>query len=313
MGANEVDISLPELQLSQENARLKVELRRQKELYENSNMELIKTMVESEQQAKQLKKLNQFIGKAFLNTIQIIQTLIELREPGYLDHSRRVAELSRLIAKKCNCQKNLAEQIHIAARIHEIGKIGIPDSILKSAPEELSEKELQLYSSHNTIGAAVLENIPGFKMVNAIIKHLRENMDGSGQPDGLKGDQIPAGSRILSMVDYFDTLFFINQEAKTPEEALKGVFSKVDTLFDARIFPHLQEVVAEKYSKADRPDDKKIHLSELKEGMVLSRDLKTITNVLLLPKDKKVTRSHLKKIVKYQKIDPIASGVYIYN
>jgi len=81
-------------ELHEENQRLRAELKQQEKLYEQAHLELIQHMVESERQAKELKRLNSLLTKAYLNTIEIIQRLIELREPGYTEHANRVAEIS---------------------------------------------------------------------------------------------------------------------------------------------------------------------------------------------------------------------------
>ncbi len=297
--------------LRSENERLRAELKQQEKLYEQSHLELIQYMVESERQAKELKRLNSLLTKAYLNTIEIIQRLIELREPGYTQHANRVAEMARAIALKLQVSRVEAQQIYIAARIHEIGKISIPDDVLRKPVDELSEEEKRLRFNHYQIGANLLESIPSFHKVSTYIRAIGEHVDGSGYPEGLSGEAIPLGARIIAIVNHWDSLFFMVQRVATPLEGLQEVERYVGSRYDAQIYPLLHAEVLRRYSEADAPSERQLRVSELEEGMVLSRDLKTVTNVLLVPAGTQLTAAVIQKIHRYQNIDPIAGGVYV--
>ena len=297
--------------LREENERLRAELKQQEKLYEQSHLELIQYMVESERQAKELKRLNALLTKAYLNTIEIIQRLIELREPGYTQHANRVAEISRSIALKLRVSRVEAQQIFIAARIHEIGKISIPDKILHKPVHELNEEEKRVRFNHYQIGANLLTTIPSFHKISTYIRAIGEHVDGSGFPEGLSGDVIPLGSRIIAIVNHWDSLFFVVQQVATPLEGLMEVERYVGSWYDPQIYPLLHAEVLRRYSEADVPAEKQLRVSDLEEGMVLSRDLKTVTNVLLVPTGTRLSQEIIRKIQQYQNIDPIAGGVYV--
>ncbi len=297
--------------LQEENARLRAELKQQEKLYEQAHLELIQHVVDSERQAKELKRLNSLLTKAYLNTIEIIQRLIELREPGYTQHANRVAEISRAIALTLKVGRVEAQQIYIAARIHEIGKISIPDAILKRPLDELSDEEKQLRFNHYLIGSNLLNNIPSFHKVSQYIRSIGEHVDGTGLPDGLEGDKIPIGSRIIAMVNHWDSLFFMVQKVRTPLEGLKEIEKYLGTRYDSHLFPLLHAEVLKRFKEQDAPTERHVCVLELQEGMVLSRDLKTMTNVLLVPAGTRLTHSIIHKIQQYQQVDPIAGGVYI--
>ncbi len=298
-------------QLRNENERLRAELKQQEKRYEQSHLELIQYMIESERQAKELKRLNSLLTRAYLNTIEIIQRLIELREPGYTAHANRVADVARTIALKLKISRVEAQQIFIAARIHEIGKISIPDDVLRKSLDELSDEEKRLRFNHYQIGANLLATIPSFQKVSTYIRAIGEHVDGSGFPDGLQGEAIPLGSRIIALVNHWDSLFFVVQRVATPLEGLQEVERFVGSYYDAAIFPLLHAEVLRRYSEMDAPSEKQLRVTELKEGMELSRDLKTVTNVLLVPAGTILSASIIQKIQRYQNIDPIAGGVYV--
>lgn len=300
-------------QLLEENLELKARLRRQEELYENSNMELLKIMVESERQAKELKKLNSLLKKSFLNTIEIIQNVIEIRDPGSKDHAERVARGAYFIARRLIGKNAEAQKIMIAAKIHEIGKIAIPQEILAQNDLEMSDHDRKLYRRYPILGAACLEEVERFKEVARIIKHQMERFDGRGLPDGLQGEEIPIGSRIIAIADALDTIFFMMQKHNTIVDALNEIQGDLGSKFDGQLFPHLYAFAMESYGVNESPRDRKISFQQLTPGMVLSRDLRTITNALLLPLGTKLTDALIEKLLKHQNIDPINGGIYVLN
>lgn len=300
-------------ELLTEIEELRAKLKRQEELYESSNMELIKWMVQSERQAKDLRRLNAVLKRTFLDTIEIIQNIIEIKDPGSKDHAERVAKMSHFIGEKVLDKKGEVQKIVIAAKIHEVGKIAIPEEILHKDMFQRTEQENRLYNRYPQLGAACLEEVERFRDIARIIQHQKEWMNGEGQPDGLAGEEIPLGSRILAIADNFDTLYFMVQKYDTAAETLTEIQQHLGTRFDPALFPHLYAYVMQHYADNNRPKDRKISLHELKPGMVLSRDLTTVSNVLLLPKGTTFTEDIINKLLKHQHIDPIGGGVYILN
>lgn len=122
-------------------------------------------------------------------------------------HIRRLGLYSELLAKKLGWDENECEEIRIAAPMHDIGKIGIPDSILKK-PGKLSEAEFEVMKTHPAIGGRILSNSksPLVEMARDICIGHHERWDGSGYPDGLSGEDIPICARIVAIVDVFDAL-----------------------------------------------------------------------------------------------------------
>lgn len=309
---NALDVQSSEA-LLQENLQLKSELKRQKQLYEQSHVELIKQMVESEVAARKIGQSNKLIRRTLVATINVLQRVIDLREPGYLEHSTRVGDLCRAIALGLQESPAVVSQIHFAALVHEIGKMSLPDRILKKPRSELKEGEITLLRNQYVIGAQTLAQVAHFQEISRVIKHVRENVDGTGLPEGLAGKDIPLGSRIIALADFFDTSFFISQEYSTIEQTLTAIRGHCGRLFDEQLFGLLQNEVHQRFSAADRPRDVKVLMAELIPGMRISRDLLTVTGVLLTPRDTELTQRLIDKISSYQTIDPIKSGVYIYK
>jgi diguanylate cyclase (GGDEF)-like protein/putative nucleotidyltransferase with HDIG domain len=121
------------------------------------------------------------------------------------EHSERVAELSMQVARSLGLDAREAERVRAAALLHDIGKVGIPDDILRKGGE-LSEQEWQTMRGHPLIGERIVRSMPGLGPVARIIRHEHERWDGSGYPDGLSGEEIPIGARIVLACDAYNAM-----------------------------------------------------------------------------------------------------------
>ena len=121
------------------------------------------------------------------------------------EHSERVAELSSRVALSLGLDEREAERVRTAALLHDIGKVGIPDDILRKGGE-LTEQEWLTMRGHPMIGERIVRSMPGLGPVARIIRHEHERWDGSGYPDALKGDEIPIGARIVLACDAYHAM-----------------------------------------------------------------------------------------------------------
>jgi len=151
-----------------------------------------------------------FRGRYHLHdsTRQLLEQLadiVDLRDPYTGGHSRRVAEYTAQILRQLNLTGHDADLIITAARIHDIGKIGIPDAVLNK-PGRLTDDERRVMELHPVLGANLLLRYPDFARGVAIVRHHHERLDGAGYPDGLAGDAIPFGARVIAVADTWDAL-----------------------------------------------------------------------------------------------------------
>ena len=131
--------------------------------------------------------------------------IVDLRDPYTGGHSRRVAEYTCQILRQINLSGHDADLIATAARIHDIGKIGIPDAVLNK-PGRLTDEERLTMEQHPVLGANLLLRYPDFTRGVAIVRHHHERLDGKGYPDGLIGQDIPFGARVIAVADTWDAL-----------------------------------------------------------------------------------------------------------
>lgn len=133
---------------------------------------------------------------------------VDAKDPQTFNHSLEVAEISQILALKLGFNKDKAQIIHVAAHLHDIGKIGIPDGILQKK-EPLNEVEWHWIKKHPDIGARILRPVIQFNNQDGIsdmVRHHHERFDGTGYPCGLKGFEIPIGARIIAVADTLSAL-----------------------------------------------------------------------------------------------------------
>lgn len=130
---------------------------------------------------------------------------IEARDEYTRFHSSRVAELSRKIGRKLDLPHRSIDILYAAATVHDVGKIGIPESILNK-PAPLTSREYKVIATHPIIGAAILKPIAALKSLVPVVYHHHERFDGRGYPNALKGEEIPLLSRIISVADSFEAM-----------------------------------------------------------------------------------------------------------
>jgi putative nucleotidyltransferase with HDIG domain len=140
-----------------------------------------------------------------LRSILILGTIIEARDPYTGGHVWRVAEYSSLLAQKAGLSKDDMLKAYMCGYVHDIGKIGIPDSILNKTTS-LTKEEFELIKTHTTIGGEILKAHPLSDLVMDAVVHHHERIDGKGYPDRLEGDRIDFITRIISVSDTFDAI-----------------------------------------------------------------------------------------------------------
>ncbi len=142
---------------------------------------------------------------AYLEFVETMANVLDARDPYTAGHSLRVAGYAHAIACEMGMSAHQAEEIRIAAQLHDMGKIGLPDAVLQK-PGTLTPEEYGLIKLHPQIGRRMLEKVAGFSQLLDIVELHHENYDGTGYPYKLSGDRIPLGVRIVHVADAFDAM-----------------------------------------------------------------------------------------------------------
>lgn len=152
-----------------------------------------------------LKRQQEKVEHLFYQTASAFMGAIESKDVYTLGHSDRVANYAKAIAKTCGKSDSECNEIFYAALLHDVGKVGLPESILNKG-RNLNEEELKIYRRKTTIGADILTNITDYPYLKEGAHYHHERYDGSGYPEHLKGDEIPEVARIIAVADYYDNM-----------------------------------------------------------------------------------------------------------
>ncbi len=180
-----------------------------------------------------LKKAAEENHALFLGSIQMLAGAVDEKDPYTRGHSDRVTRYSILIATEMGLKKEEIEKIRISAQLHDVGKIGIEDRILKK-PGALTPEEFEIMKTHTTKGAAILRPVEMLREMLPGIELHHESLDGRGYPYGLKGDEIPLLPRVIMVADTFDAMTTNRpyQAAMDPEYVIRIINSLATTKFD---------------------------------------------------------------------------------
>ena len=166
---------------------------------------LIESGLKSVSQMRTINNINQNLEKAYMDSIEILRHTVEAKDPYTKGHSDRVAEYSVLLGKKLNVSSDDLQILRIGGLFHDIGKIGIPDSILLKEGK-LTDEEYNKIKEHPLIGFNILEHASMYKNILDIVKYHHERFDGNGYPEKLDGNNIPYLAKIVAVADSFDAM-----------------------------------------------------------------------------------------------------------
>ncbi|HWD38251.1 MAG TPA: HD domain-containing phosphohydrolase [Fimbriimonas sp.] len=178
------------------------------------------------------------LEQARMEALETLARAAEFRDDNTGEHAKRVGDLSARIAEAAGQDSVFVELIRMAAPLHDVGKIGVPDAVLLK-PAKLDKEEFEIMKSHSEIGGRILagSESPVLKMGEEIALSHHEKWDGSGYPLGLKGDEIPLSGRIVALADVYDALTSERpyKRAWRPEEAYRHIEESAGAHFDPRL------------------------------------------------------------------------------
>lgn len=197
------------------------------------------------------------LEESFDTTIEVLVSALDAKDPFTRLHSERVAAISSSIAQKMGLDEQDVKRITYAARIHDIGKVAIPDSVLLKL-DKLSAEEFALIKSHPAKGLEVLHPIRQHlaKDVQGVILHHHERWDGTGYPDSLQGEAIPQWARVVSLADAYEAMTAgrAYSPAKTPQETLREIIKLAGRQFDPQVVRLFEELWLEDLIWKDREE-----------------------------------------------------------
>lgn len=231
---------------------------------------------------EELAAANDRLKRNYLTSIKAFTALIELRGSAQVGHARQVADLARRIAQAMKLDAEVERELTIAALLHDIGHIGLSDTVLARPVNRLDREELRRYRLHPVLGEQALLASDDMQGVAPLIRAHHERWDGQGFPDGLRGAAIPLGARILAVADTFEDLRSgrIDGRALSPLDARRSVLAGRDSQFD----PTVVDAFASLFSAPPKPTvaTRSLRTADLRAGQILAQDFLSPEGVLLL-------------------------------
>lgn len=283
-------------ELEREKARLEALTARQNEELKALNASLEEKVLARTQE---LTLANERLKQNFLVSIKMFSGLIELREGGVAGHSRRVADLARKLATKMGMDGKSQQDIFLAGLLHDIGKIGFPDTLLAKPLSTMNSEDMGRYRKHAIAGESALMPLRELKEAARIIRSHHERFDGQGFPDGLHGEGIPIGARILAVVNDYDSLLsgMLSTRRMSPGEAKSLLIQFQSKRYDPQVVGIFIDMLGGSENEVHK--DLAISVSSLEVGMVLARDLIARDGTLLLAADYMLDANLIRQIQEY--------------
>ncbi len=207
------------------------------------------------------------LRELFYKTIKLIAAALDAKDPYTHGHSMRVTMYSMILAKKLNLDDTMLEEIETAGLLHDIGKIGIPQSIL-CKPGKLTNEEFEVMKSHPEQGEKMLKDIKKLTLISNWLRTHHEKWDGTGYPNGLKGEEIPLSGRIIALADTYDAMTSDRpyRKALSHETAIDEIKRCAGTQFDpvlAQLFIDNQEEISAAKENPEEYYDKYSYLLKI--------------------------------------------------
>jgi putative nucleotidyltransferase with HDIG domain len=210
------------------------------------------------------------LNRLLLSTVETLATAIDAKDEATHDHVRRVQQGTLALARELGVtDADMLKGLEAAALLHDTGKIAVPEHILNK-PGRLTPAEFEKMKRHAPIGAQILSSIEFPYPVVPVVRHHHENWDGTGYPDGLKGEDIPLGARILSVVDCFDALTSDRpyRRRMSDEQSLDIIRQRRGTMYD----PAVVDVFMASYQRIMPTADSMLHPAAKAIGEARSKD-----------------------------------------
>jgi putative nucleotidyltransferase with HDIG domain len=204
--------------------------------FQTADLEMLKSLSDSAGIAIENARLFKDLQEAYVSTVRLLVSRIEEKDPYTHGHTERVAEYAVAIAKELGFPGEEVQRIQFGAFLHDIGKVHTQSDILQK-PGALTEEEWMLVKAHPVRGAEMLRGVRFLERVTDMVRHHHERVDGKGYPDGLQGDQISIGAKIVNVADAFDAMTTDRpyRAGFTVDKAVEQMEEKAGSQFAAEI------------------------------------------------------------------------------
>jgi response regulator RpfG family c-di-GMP phosphodiesterase len=316
--------ALSQVELRRENIRLTELTQRQNAELAELNKTLEAKVNERtwalKYQNKMLQSMNQGLEKSIMDTIRLLISLVESSNARLGHYMRETSQLARKMAAAAGLDETEQNRVEMAGLVHDIGLLGMPEHLLQKGERSMHADEFEAYSQHPEIGALTLSSVEGLSDIGEIVRTHHENVDGTGFPDRLTGEQIPIGGRILAVAadyctilhlwpsaikvvllaarrylaqDMLDAVEIGEDEAMKRDIAEKIILEGADLRYDPAMVKQFTTCIGSQFATSVV---KHLDYTRLKEGMSLVDDLRLSDGRLLLTRGTPLNANSLASI-----------------
>ncbi len=189
---------------------------------------------------EEVEKYYNNIQKHYKETIASLIAAVDAKDSYTKGHQERAAHMVWVIGKRLKMEENSLRLLYQAAKLHDIGKIGVPEHILRK-PGSLNKEEYNIVKKHSTIGAEIISPLKSLKELIPYVLHHHERYDGSGYPEGLCGNEIPLGARIIAIADAIDAM--LRERPYAPVKTIGEVKDELARVASSQLDPELVKLV----------------------------------------------------------------------
>jgi len=246
---------------------------------------------------------NEKLKQNFLTTIKILSGIVEMRGSSLPGHARQVADLARKIAIQLKLDAKEVQDVFIASLLHDLGRIGFSDEMLKTPVTLLQGEKLAQYRKHPLFAEHLLMPLNDLHGVASILRSQMERFDGNGHPDRLIGFAIPMGARILALAtDYYNLQqgALVQRHVKA-EEAKSLILDASGKRYDPAVVMAFRQIIDGGTPAGEEPNGVELLSGELMPGMVLARDLVSRDGLMLLAADHTLDARMIQQVQDFEK------------
>lgn len=254
---------------------------------------------------------NASLRKTYFGVLRSFGELAELRGGNVGPHSQRVADLARQVALRLGMSDAEIQDVLVAALLHDIGMIGLPDAIYQKSVSAMTGEELLAYRQHPVVGASLITKIETMASIAHIVEHHHEHYDGSGFPLRISGLEIPLGSRIILAVSDYDSLKHgkLTASAFSPKQSFQYLLEQRGKRYDPMVVDILEPLLVE--DENFEIDEVRIEALHLQHGMVTSRDILHPDGFLLLSKSTVVNQRTIDQLVDVERHAGVRLEIFV--
>lgn len=270
---------------------------------------------------RKIDSISTKLASNFYSTVQILKNLVATTEGFYEgSHSRYISEKAGIIAMELGMNRREVMEVKFAALLHDVGKIGLPKSLLSKQSGELTGEMKKQYLMHSEFGFNLLRENPNFTRIAAIIHQHHEKLDGSGFPRHLRTEAILAGAKIIAPIDYYhnavykmtrqqsnkasftnysNTTSFLENTRKRHETTIENLKRKSGIVYEKKVVSALIYLLELERKNISVKDVVRIPYNNIEEGMVLADDYRTEYGMLITAKGETVTKEMITSLKKF--------------